>query len=273
MVATLNYYMDESGTRHPDAKQGRAAAHGHDWFAFGGVLVKSEDEAEARELHAKFCAAWGITYPLHSVEIRGKTENFAWLKSLDKDEQLRFYEELYCLMRNVPVIGLACVIDRPGYNARYAERYKGDRWALCKTAFNIGVERAAKHAAADGRRVRVYCEECNKTEDRLAKGYIHDLKTLGQPFNPATSGKYRPLAQSDFSTLLYDFKTKKKSSPMIQLADLYLWPLCMGGYPRENRTYARLLDDEKLIECHIGLEDVEQCGTKYSCFELEHCDK
>lgn len=273
MVATLNYYMDESGTRHPDAKQGRAAAHGHDWFAFGGVLVKSEDEAEARELHAKFCAAWGITYPLHSSEIRYKNKNFAWLRKLADSERDRFLEELYCLMRDAPIIGLACVVDRPGYNARYAERYKGDRWALCKTAFNIGVERAAKHAVSVGRMLSVYCEECNKPEDRLARDYIKSLKTVGLPFNPSTSGKYVPLGSSEFVEILYDFKIKKKSSPMIQLADLYLWPLCMGGYPRENRTYARLLDDEKLIECHIALEDVEKCGTKYSCFELEHCGK
>lgn len=52
----------------------------------------------------------------------------------------------YCLMRDAPVIGLACVIDWPGYNKRYAEKYAENRWMLCKTAFSVVVERAAKFA-------------------------------------------------------------------------------------------------------------------------------
>ena len=74
MVKTVNLYMDESGTRHPAKKQGREAAHKHDWFAFGGVLVRSEDEMKARDLHSAFCQNWKITYPLHSSEIRGKNK-------------------------------------------------------------------------------------------------------------------------------------------------------------------------------------------------------
>ena len=60
-----NLYLDDSGTRHPTHKVGKAPKHGHDWFAFGGVLIKDEDEFQARELHEKFCDKWKIQNPLH----------------------------------------------------------------------------------------------------------------------------------------------------------------------------------------------------------------
>jgi hypothetical protein len=50
MPNVVSFYMDDSGTRHPDHNPGRRAAHGYDWFALGGILVKGEDEAEVRRL-------------------------------------------------------------------------------------------------------------------------------------------------------------------------------------------------------------------------------
>ncbi|CAN0497278.1 unnamed protein product, partial [Phaeothamnion confervicola] len=52
---------------------------------------------------------------------------------------------------------------------------------------------------------------------------------------------------------------------MIQLADLYLWPMSIGGYHKSNRTYARLIEDRKLIDCHLSAGDVSMLGIKYSC--------
>ena len=166
----------------PDHKPGKRPKHGYDWFALGGVLVKQEDEQETRRLHTDFCARWSITAPIHSVEIRGKTKEFLWLRGLPKEEQDTFFEELYQLMRAAPVVGLACVIDRPGYNDRYRGKYGDQRWMLCKTAFNIAVERAAKFARGIGYRLRVAPERCNKAEDGLLSRYYYDLKTVGMPF-------------------------------------------------------------------------------------------
>jgi hypothetical protein len=224
LVGVINFYMDDSGTRHPDHDPGKRAVHGYDWFALGGVLVKAEDEPQARELHDLFCKKWGLGSPIHSVEVRGKTLGFSWLSKLEKPIQEQFYEELYGLMRDSPVIGLACVIDRPGYNHRYREKYGRDRWSLCKTAFNISVERAAKYAKTLGYRLRVCPERCNKPEDAVLKGYYDGLKNVGLPFAVDTSAIYTPLAPADFSHILYEFKLKMKTSPMAQLADLFLWP-------------------------------------------------
>jgi hypothetical protein len=229
--------------------------------------VKQEDEQETRRLHIDFCTRWSITAPIHSVEIRGKTKEFLWLRGLQKEEQDTFFEELYQLMRTAPVVGLACVIDRPGYNDRYREKYGDQRWMLCKTAFNIAVERAAKFARGIGYRLRVAPERCNKAEDGLLSRYYYDLKTVGMPFATSTSDKYGPLSAEQFGETLYEFKPKHKTSPMAQVADLYLWPLCMGGYHMTNRPYQRLLGDGKLIECSLPFPDWPKLGTKYSCFE------
>lgn len=263
----LNLYLDDSGTRHPSKKPGKKAAHGFDWFALGGVLVRDEDEDEARRLHAAFIGKWGVSTPLHSSEIRSQNEGFFWLRDKDNDEQAAFYEELYCVMRDAPVTGIACVIDRPGYNARYAEKYKENRWVLCKTAFSVIVERAAKFAISQGRRLRVLPEKCNKPEDAALTAYYRELRTEGLPFDAQNSGKYAPLTKDQFAATLYDLRFKEKSSPMAQLADLYLWPVCMGGYHDENRPYRRLMSDGKLIECLLDSADHAARGTKYSCFE------
>jgi hypothetical protein len=266
MAKVINFYMDDSGTRHPDHDPGKRAAHGYDWFALGGILVKTEDENKARDLHEQFCDDWDIDYPIHSVEVRGTTGGFSWLADLGKEEE-EFLEDLYQLMSQAPVIGLACVIDRPGYNARYREKYGKQRWALCKTAFSVSVERAAKYARAQDYRLRVLPERCNKPEDARLRQYYENLKTEGLPFAKDTSDKYKPMTVGDFQQTLYEFRPKYKSSPMVQIADLFLWPICMGGYHASNRPYDRLKKDGKLIECVIPEADWPVLASKYSCFD------
>jgi hypothetical protein len=87
------------------------------------------------------------------------------------------------------------------------------------------------------------------------------------PFAAPTSGKYAPLTAAEFGATLYEFKPKNKTSPMAQLADLYLWPMCMGGYHASNKPYARLIADGKLIECFLPQEAWPMLATKYSCFD------
>lgn len=87
------------------------------------------------------------------------------------------------------------------------------------------------------------------------------------PFAKDNSGKYVPLTSEDFEKTLYEFKPKLKSSPMAQLADLFLWPICMGGYHASNRPFKRLMKDGKLIECHLPEENWPMLASKYSCFE------
>ncbi|RUV00544.1 DUF3800 domain-containing protein [Mesorhizobium sp. M1A.F.Ca.IN.020.03.2.1] len=267
MPQTLNLYLDDSGTKHPTRDPGKKPEHGYDWFALGGILTRSDEENAARKIHQDFCERWPITAPLHSSEIRSQNEGFGWIRGLSAGDRGRFYEELYVMMRDAPVIGIACTIDRPGYNARYLEMYQKQPWLLCRTAFSVVVERAAKFARSKELRLRVFAERCNKTEDRLLKSYYDALRAEGQPFAKDNSGKYAPLTAAEFAETLYEFQTKAKTSPMAQLADLFLWPICMGGYHASNRPYRRLIEDGKLIECHLKPEDWHMLASKYSCFE------
>jgi len=202
IVRVLNFYMDDSGTRHPDKKPSRPEGYG-DFFALGGVLIQEEDESLARDLHAHFCDRWAIDCPLHSSEIRHKSKNFTWLGELDSPGRRHFMDDLEALVLGVPVLGLACVVDRPGYNARYREKYGRQRWSLCRTAFCVSVERAAKYADSIGRRLRVLPEECNPKEDKKLAEYYRTLKSEGSPFDPDASAGYRPLHAGDYSRILY----------------------------------------------------------------------
>jgi len=268
MVKVYNYYMDDSGSRCPDRDIGRKPKHGNDWFSLGGVIIAEEDEDQARELHAEFMAKWEIKYPLHSSEIRARSNRFHWLDRLETTKQAEFYEDLFQLMANTPVVGTACVVDRPGYNHRYKEKYGDKRWRLCKTAFDISVERAAKYAATNDRVLRVMPERCSKKDDDALKTYYNNLKKDGMPFHQERMEGYEPLDAHTFSKVLYEFRTKAKTSPLVQIADLYLWPMCMGGYHESNRPYHRLLEEKRLIDCHLSDDDLSTIGIKYSCFDL-----
>ena len=268
MVDSFCLYIDDSGTRHPDKKVGRVPKHGHDWFALGGVLLRESEEEKFRAQHQVFCNEWDISEPLHSSEIRARAGKFSFIGRLSKADQEKFYEELYHLMAQFTGIGIACVIDRPGYKARYAKQYPEEKkWLLCKSAFSIVVERAAKFAASHSAKLRVYAEKSDRKTDARLKGYYDELRLDGMPFDTSNSEQYDPMGQGGLRGVLYDFKTKNKTSALTQLADLYLWPMCIGGYDRENRPYARLISDQKLIDCHLAPGQLGTLGVKYYCFD------
>ena len=270
MVKVINFYLDESGSKCPDRNpKEQLPGHGQDFFAFGGVLLKDEDENQARELYKNFCTKWKIDYPLHSTDIRNCSQKFHWLNSDDTNRN-KFLFDLSNLMSQIPAIGIACTIDRPGYNHRYENLYGSERWHLCKTAFNIVVERAAKYAKKKDYRLRILPERCSKKDDDKLKRYYQNLKTLGMPFDQKNSSQYYPLTPQDFNNILYEFKPKYKSSPIVQIADLYLWPMAMGGYDKNNKPYNYLLQHKKLIDCLYNCDEVSYLGIKYSCFDLVH---
>ena len=171
MSSVVNFYMDDSGTRHPDFDP--KGASGRDWFALGGILVHESDEEKAREMVAAFRVKWPQLEgkPLHSYDIRNKTHDFRWLVDLNRDEHSRFMQDLTDLLVGLPVVGLACVIDRPGYDGRYREKHGREMWSLCKTAFTVVVERAVKFAQGKGARLRVMPERCSKQCDNALESY------------------------------------------------------------------------------------------------------
>jgi hypothetical protein len=244
-----------------------------DWFALGGYLVKEEDEGVVRTAHANFCDGWGIKYPLHSYDIRAEHEDFTWLAGLDEKEKNRFMRELGGMLLSIPIIGHACVIDRPGYNARYREKYGRQTWMLCRTAFSVVCERAAKYAKKHGCRLRVYVEEGDKTADNHIRDYYKALRTEGMPFQGDAMAKYAPMSAEDLKRTLYDLDFKNKSSPMAQIADLYTYPIARGGYDSDYFPFTQLHAEKKLLDDHLTAEEIPHLGIKYSCFELAEKEK
>lgn len=267
MVRILNFYVDDSGTRRPNRKPLRFDPNLHEFFALGGVLINEEEEGGARVAYEEFCHRWRITYPLHSVEIRHSSHKFSWLER-GTDEYNRFMRDLTRFLTEVRVVGVACVVDRPGYDARYREKYGRRQWHLCQTAFSIVVERAAKYAREDGRKLRVMPERSSQGDERRIEAYFDSLKQNGAPFDRQSSSSYAPLSSEQFRDTLYELRFKRKSSPMIQVADLYLWPLAMAGYDGGGRAYDALKAAGRLVENRLPEDKWPESGTKYSCFDL-----
>lgn len=256
-------YLDDSGTRNPDRKP--TDKPDRDWFAQGGLLFKEEDKAAIKEAHSDFCNKWSIDYPLHSVDIRGRSKYFSWLRKLNDADYEAFMRDLTAAVAAVPGYAHAAVIDRPGYDARYRKQHRSV-WSLCKTAFSVVCERAAKYADSQGRVVRVYVERGDETADRRISGYFTELRTKGMPFDAANSAKYGPKEAADLKRLLYDLKFKTKKSAVMQMADIFLYPVARGRYEPAYRPWQTLLQQKQVIDLHVP--DVGTMGVKYSCFEL-----
>ncbi len=267
MPKVMCLYLDDSGTRNPDRRVAQELTF-RDWFTLGGYISKEKDEGAIRTAHANFCENWKITYPLHSYDIRAETKDFTWLGSLTEREHRRFMSSLSQMLLSLPIIGHACVIDRPSYNDRYREKYGRQTWMLCRTAFSVVCERAAKYARKNGYKLRVYVEEGDRSADNKIRFYYDSLRTDGMPFAADASAKYAPLTAAELKDTLYDLDFKAKSSPMAQFADLYAYPIARGGYEDEYWPYVQLREKRKLLDDLLATEEVPHLGIKYSCFDL-----
>lgn len=267
MPKVMSLYLDDSGTRNPDRRIAKELTY-RDWFTLGGFIAKEEDEGTIRTAYAKFCEEWGITYALHSYDIRAETADFTWLGKLDESEHRKFMRDLSRLLLSIPALGHACAIDRGGYNKRYREQYGRQTWNLCLTSFAVVCERAAKYARSNGCKLRVYVEAGDKTTDDRIRKYFAALRTDGMPFKADQSAKYAPLSGAELADTLYDLKFKAKTSPMAQLADLYVYPIARGGYDPEYFPYKQMHEHKRLLDDVLSPEDVPHLGIKYSCFDL-----
>src|SRR5260370_17609008 len=151
-MTRMHLYFDDSGVRQPD-RTPQSRLDGMDYFALGGILIHEDKIGALIGAHRALTMKWHVTAPLHSTKIRGHRDAFAWLGK-DASKASDFLGDLEAMILGLPIISIACVIDRPGYVARYAERYK-QPWLLCKTAFAILVERAAKYALRCGAQLEI----------------------------------------------------------------------------------------------------------------------
>jgi hypothetical protein len=265
-MATLTYYMDETGNRQPD-KRSDASRAGRDWFGLGGYIVSSDDEAAVKQSYEDFCARWDVRSPLHLTDMMAEKKNFAWIGRLSQRERDTFWSEYKSFLSGLPVVGSACIIDRPGYVARgYLEKHPNTKWLLCRSAFDITVERAVKYATARGMKLNIVFESDVAINDTV-KGYFTNLKANGLEFDGTNSAKYQPLATEHFSDTLLDAKWKTKSSRMLQIADSYIYAIARGRYDKKFDMYRELRDARKIMNFALdSAEDITAMGVKYYCF-------
>lgn len=262
------FYADDSGSRFPDWKA-VPRRDGIDCFALGGILIADSDRAAMQAAHAAFCRRWNITYPLHSTAIRGRRNNFAWLGANAVVEQ-DFLADLEKFLLLLPVIGFATVIDRRGYNLRYKEKYGDQRWWMCKSAYNILIERVCKYVDKKGGSLSIRFEQTGKAEDRALIGYGKDMKRYGSPFDPDNSKSYGALAAADYRRIIEgDPRRLTKESPAIQIADLYLYPMVKAGYDPAYAPWRNMLAAGKVIDALLPDKERPLLGIKYSCFDGE----
>ncbi|MFK0332680.1 DUF3800 domain-containing protein [Rhizobium sp. NPDC090275] len=267
MTAPPEYHLfiDDTGSRDPDHEPPQQRKDGMDCFGLGGFLIKQEDIGELKVLHSAFYAEHGIDYPLHSHKIRGGRGDFGWWRNPEKARL--FFPELDAFILSLPVIGIAAVIDRPGY-LRYRERYQERLWLMCRTAYSILIERAAKFADSQGRTLRVFSEASGKHEDRDLMTYAKALKANGMPFASDGANAYGSLPPEEFRrTVRGGPKRRTKEAAMKQVADLMLYPMAKGGYDPTYKPYVDLMRSGKLIDALVLEQDRSSLRIKYSFFK------
>ena len=264
---TLQLYLDDSGSRFPDKKPSHDRHDGMDHFAIGGMLIQRDRLGELIQSHKDFTAQFGITYPLHSHSIRVKKKNFSWLQR-DEEKANAFFRGMNDFIAGLPIKVIACCVHRPGYNDRYSERYGSERWKLCKSAYVIAVEHAAKYAMSRSCKLEVFIEQSGGAEDKAIKGYHRSLIETGMPFNPITSQKYAPLGQSSLlSVLMKNPNFITKSNRAGQIADIVLHPVIKGRYDRSYPPYGHLIRSGLLIDSELTDDEKPYMGIKYYCFD------
>ena len=266
-MPTLSYdlYADDSGSRTLNIVASAAGA-APDAFALGGILIPSERAADVVGSGSALKADCGIAGFLRSYDIRKKKRSFAWLAK-DQARAQRLYNGINSLVASMPGWVTAVVIDRPGYDARYREMHGNNRWQLCRSAYDILVERASKIADADGRRLKIFMEATGPREDGLIRQYHSNLRTNGLEFAAPTSSKYQPLAAADFARItMKNPAFTRKGNPLSDLADLVLFPLVMGKYNPDYMPYRHLRDAGKLVDVRLANGPTD-CGIKYYCFD------
>ncbi|UVT20105.1 MAG: hypothetical protein H8K03_20390 [Nitrospira sp.] len=100
--------------------------------------------------------------------------------------------------------------------------------------------------------------------------YLKELKRTGNPFSQSASEGYAPLTGPDFQrVILGEPHRKTKLVPMLQIADLILYPIAKGGYETTYQSYFRLMEGGKLIDCALSNDQKALRGIKYSCFDFK----
>jgi len=266
MIKTCTFYMDETGNRHPDKKTD-ASRQGRDWFGFGGVIVNSEDADALKNSVKLFAIKWRLRGPAHMTDMLAQAKVFSFLERLPQSQVDEFWDDWRKVLCNAQAVGLGCIIDRPGYVKRgYLEQFnKESRWLLCRSAFDISVERAAKIARLDGRKLHVVFEHDPAMNEKV-KSYFRNLKENGLEFDTIRSSQYMPLTREQFLETLGRIDHKPKEHSVLQVADSYIYTMARYKYDKRFWLWRHLRDRRRIADFSVPTGMSPTLGVKYYCF-------
>ena len=257
--------MDETGNRRPDKKTD-ASRIGRDWFGFGGVLINGEDNDQARTLVTDFQTKWKLRHPVHLTDMMAERKGFSWLGRVSQVQREEFWADWRKVICDMPAVGIGCVIDRPKYVARgYLDKHK-DPWLLCRSAFDITIERATKIAIHKERRLHVVFES-DPGVNSIVTDYFKNLKNNGLEFDQNNSKKYKPLDSEVFKNTLGRIEHKPKGHPLLQVADTYIYAMSRYKYDKRFWLYRSLRDRKKIAEFALPQHCLPEMSVKYYCFD------
>jgi hypothetical protein len=203
------------------------------------------------------------------TDMLAEAKHFSWLERVSQDKREEFWKDWHLVLCEANVIGMGCVVDRPGYvNRGYLEKYKQNRWLLCRSAFDITVERAVKLAKIEGKKLHVVFES-DPGVNRIVTDYFTNLRTNGLAFDQNNSKKYKPLLKDDFETTLGRVAHKPKDHPILQIADSYIYAISRSGYDKKFTTYRILRDRQKIVNFCVPNDLIPEVGIKYYCFDKQ----
>jgi hypothetical protein len=148
----------------------------------------------------------------------------------------------------------------------YGSRVGDAKWLLCRSAFDILIDRSGKYAKFQNRRLRVFYERADPSTDERVEDYFRNIKTAGLAFDPTTSAKYAPLTQPEFASVLLSIEGKDKNNRMVQIADSYIYSIARGSYDPKFDIYKRISDGGKLITSQVPGDQAAILGIKKYCF-------
>lgn len=274
-MSNFTLFFDDSGSKSVDIEKDPQSF----WFAQGGYIIRNDNIEILTTNINDFIIKWTLKLgrsipPLHSNDIRRKKEGFEFLK--DPLTYSQFMGDLTQLISSAPIYIIGSIISRKGYlEYTSSQGYINSVWNYYDTAYPILIERSLKFINSiegDDFNLYVVGEKTGKHEDKHIAN-IHDNLIKGHNyFKPETSSKY---GYFDDYFKIKGLKFNNKSSKLLQIADLVLYPICQAIISVNQSSgliyhpFIQLNDAGMLINNHIDFEQIKYKGIKYYCFDKQ----
>ncbi|MGL5939743.1 MAG: hypothetical protein ACRC2S_05060 [Waterburya sp.] len=75
------------------------------------------------------------------------------------------------------------------------------------------------------------------------------------------------MSAEQITKCLRGIEGKNKSNPVLQIADLCLYPVAKGKDKPKDKAYVALKENFLLVDSRLSSEEIKSRGIKYYCFD------